>query len=282
MFGGNDIAGQVKSVTPNANSHSGTEVVVGTDETTNELRIGSVYGGGNGYYTYGTSNDVSASNAAISVVGGVNTVANATSVKNYNGEGSAVATLSAAAAAAVPASVRTFVTIGRNNATNTSPSTYEYIDSVFGGAKNAYLTGATVDGDGTNVIINGGTIYAVFGGNNVGGGQPANTRQLITVNGTKSNTNSVNMGTYSYAYDDGLSRCVGSGTHGIRYLFGGGNAVAAQKVTMNIYGGQIDTCFAGGNSGTVAATTVNVNIGSVTGMTNTPKYDFEHSPYYTP
>ena len=47
VYGGNDIAGTVGGA-------NGSTIQIGTAATTDMIRIGSVYGGGNGYYVYNT------------------------------------------------------------------------------------------------------------------------------------------------------------------------------------------------------------------------------------
>ena len=237
VFGGNDISG-------NAGGNNATvTVIVGTDQTSASavnakgetipgIKIGSVYGGSNGYYSYTTS--------AITDLSTGDVVKNGTT----NITGSTVK----------PVQAKTNVTI----VNNAEARDLVQIDSVFGGAKAANLsgTGTTVD-----LNINGGAIIAAFGGNNYGG----------TITGTVDVD--VTMTSLANAATTTLYRDVVNGKHvensatsgfgrdfGIRYLFGGGNKVAlAGNVTVDVTGGMIDTAFAGGNSATVGGTTFTVN-----------------------
>ena len=270
VYGGNDIAGSVVDAV-------GSSITLGTNNgnsrgvTNARISIGSVYGGGNGYYAYNGSSFVPATSVftsqSVDVSGSVNAMNNDHSV------GSAVFTNTGAAA-----KVLNFPTIRKTAITVTN--NYVYVDSLFGGAKNAFITDAWTSGDAvvnTHITLNGGTIYSVFGGNNWGGTLGAGSTQQIDVNNTKEDlTSSVNLGG-KVIEGQGHAWTNNGSEKGIRYLFGGGNKVAGQNVVINVYGGQIDTLFAGGNSADVLSTTVTVNVES----SNT-NYTLASSPYVSP
>ncbi len=261
VYGGNDIAGKVLAGSRGTNNTiDGAEVVIGVSGTgagalnsTSSIKIGSVYGGGNGYYSYPT-------------IGNAVTTAplGAGDLKQYNGTGSAIETLTANLY--VPQVPRTKITVATQ---------YPYIDSVFGGAKNAFVTATT--GNSTEIDITNGTIYSVFGGNNFGGTLGDNSIHAINVSGTTEAANSVNLGgEKGYAYATGSDA-----SHGIRYLFGGGNKVAGQNVVIEVTDGQIDTLFAGGNHEDVLSASVTVNVPASNSLytTYTPSYDPTTSAY---
>lgn len=249
VYGGNDIAGTVAGA-------NGSTIAVGTSTgnargvTNGEINIGSVYGGGNGYYKY--------DNNAPGVAVGTTVLTGrtfSTSVTDVDGGDSYVSS------GTIPSIGKTSITVNTD---------FVRIDSLFGGAKNAFITGT--EGNNTYIDINGGVIYAVFGGNNFGGTLAA-AKQVINVDGTKTNTSSsVNLGG---TYANGRAWTSDDSEHGIRYLFGGGNKVSGKTVEIYVYGGQIDTLFGGGNSADVTSTTVNVNV------TN-PLYTLATSPYTDP
>ena len=262
VFGGNDIAGKVLAGTANANSFSGSEVLIGVADQSAQIRIGSVYGGGNGFYSYPGS------------VGGFHVKDSAgTKIRHYVRQNAAIPTGTGFFIAEyyftggdttkvldvpsgtfyVPQTVRTKITVNTN---------IPVIDSLFGGAKNAFVTATS--SNSTLITVNGGTIYSVFGGNNFGGALGTGSNHTINIAGTKTETIRNNNPSDNLGVN-----------HGIRYLFGGGNKVAGQNVVMNITGGQIDTCFAGGNSADVGTSVVTVNITS-------PLYDYAHSKYSNP
>ena len=124
---------------------------------------------------------------------------------------------------------------------------YILIDSLFGGAENAFIG---VDANETmntsnaiSVDINGGTIYTVFGGNNYGGSVAQKSTVFVNVNGTKLQEDDEDV---ENSYFTGYGR-----EFGIRYLFGGGNLVEGSHAAVNIYGGMTDTIFLGGNHASV-------------------------------
>ena len=215
IFGGNDIAGAVEGTT-------GSTITLGTSATTSDMKIGSVYGGGNGFYTY----DGNAPGASI----GTTVLTDgtfSTGVTNVGG-GDVYAT-----SGTIPSIVKTNITVANDHVK---------VDTVFGGAKNAFLTFDDPDQDGSHIAINGGTIHAVYGGNNWGGTQKQG-KHHIEVTNTKHGTDNTGLGR----------------DFGIGYLFGGGNKVVGSATDILISGGMIDTVFGGGNQASVASANLEVN-----------------------
>lgn len=251
VYGGNDIAGAVTGT-------DGSTIILGINEddpntdydtvygyTTAPINIGSVYGGGNGYYAYNGSSFVAASSDytshSVAAGGHVNAMTPAHEVGDvvWTNEGTTSKTLD------FPSITKTDITVTNN---------FVKVDSIFGGAKNAFLT--TNSNPGSSITIDGGTIMAVFGGNNFGGTQGYG-KHYIEVNQTTTNLvpNIANTTTTGYGRD-----------FGIRYLFGGGNKVEGSTTDIYINGGQCDTIFAGGNAADVykANLTVNCTFGAST------------------
>lgn len=119
---------------------------------------------------------------------------------------------------------------------------YILIDSLFGGAENAFI-GATSNevSNPANAItmdIHGGSIFTVFGGNNYGGSVANTSTVFVRVHNTKLTTDKAIQNTYFTGYGRNF---------GIRYLFGGGNLVDGSHANVTITGGMIDTCYLGGN-----------------------------------
>lgn len=241
VYGGNDIAGEVQGA-------GGSTVQIGKGTgNAQPIRIGSVYGGGNGYYNYQNTTGTGDSTKVSGMVGVYKRNADGTNAYTITeGDANYVATILGDAARFVPRIQKTQVDVYGD---------VTYIDSLFGGARNAYITSATAT-NGATVNIHNGTITSVFGGNNVGGS--IEHQIAINVSGTKTSDDP--------AYADSLGVLCSapmtpkSSSHGIRYLIGGGNKIPAPDVTVNFTGGQVDTAFAGGNSATVTATTFTVNV----------------------
>jgi len=271
VYGGNDVAGEVQG-------NNGATVTIGTTNTDHEVIIGSVYGGGNGYYFYpngvgtevftGSGNTMAAKSLAAGNVTGYTTADRST----------VYATLTAAAS--VPSVKKTTVKVA---------SDLVYIDSLFGGAKNAVISGSGLlnPTDTTvSIRVSAGTVFALFGGNNFGGFLAYNTTQHLSFSGTKllNPNNSVNLGG---DYTTGLAHTGAttaewtniSDAHGIRYAFGGGNRVPGQNVHIEMLGGQIDTLFGGGNSATVLSAYVDVNVANDANGSVGPLYTYDQSPY---
>lgn len=232
VFGANDIAGSVAT----NNTATGSTIVIGEAGGTQSIAIGSVYGAGSGYYRYNTYNIDSESNTT-GFSSATTSVTVTGDVYAWNGS-DAVTTLT---------QTRCIPTIPTTSITINGDSTV--IDSVFSGAKNAFVTKAS-DICAT-LTINGGTIYAVFGGNNVGGSIGGATADTATAYATSQIV--CNGSTQGSTYE-------GIGVnHGIRYLFGGGNKILGCAADITFNGGMIDTLFAGGNQASVLATTVRFN-----------------------
>ena len=118
---------------------------------------------------------------------------------------------------------------------------YILIDSLFGGAENAFI-GATshelLPANAVTLDIHGGSIFTVFGGNNYGGSVATTSTVFVNVHNTKLTTEKAIENTYFTGYGREF---------GIRYLFGGGNLVDGSHANVSITGGMIDTCYLGGN-----------------------------------
>ena len=252
VYGGNDIAGDVlgangSKITLGVNTGDPYATYGTTTATVNApLKLGSVYGGGNGYYAYNGTSFVAATSdytsETVAVGGHVNAMTQTHEVGEvvWTNEGTTPKILE------FPTITKTAITVTDD---------YVKADSIFGGAKNAFLT--TNSGDGSLITINGGTIMAVFGGNNFGGSQGYGKHHIVV---TKTTTNLVanitNTATTGYGCD-----------FGIRNLFGGGNKVDGSTTDVYINGGQLDNVFAGGNSADVykANVTVNCSLGANAG-----------------
>ncbi len=121
------------------------------------------------------------------------------------------------------------------------------IDTIFGGARNAFIGVTANEGEspenGVTIDINGGTMFAVFGGNNVGGSVANLSTVFVNVNNTKLLPSD---GEVEETFITGYGR-----DFGIRYLFGGGNLVDGSHANITIHGGMIDTAYLGGNNATV-------------------------------
>ncbi|MCR5658684.1 MAG: fibronectin type III domain-containing protein [Bacteroidales bacterium] len=256
IFGGNDIAGVVHGA-------NGSKIILGvnpgdeyasygitTATVAQPLEFGSVYGGGNGYYAYDGASFVPATadytEQTVNVGASVREMTPLHQVGDvaWTNNGTAPVTLN------FPSIVKTHITVSGD---------YIKADSIFGGAKNAFLTFDDFNNNGSTIIVKGGTIMAVFGGNNFGGTQKRG-KHYIEVNGTTTSLNPSieNTATTGYGRD-----------FGIRYLFGGGNKVYGSTTDVEIFGGQCDTIFAGGNSADVYAANVTVNCAMGEGSGNT-------------
>ena len=209
IFGGNDIAGEVENA-------AGSSIILGTSATTSDMKISSVYGGGNGYYTY----DGHAPGAEI----GTTVLTDGTFSTGVTDVGG---TEVYATSGTIPSIVKTSITVANN---------YVTIDTIFGGAKNAFLTLDDATANGSSITINGGTVGAVFGGNNWGGTQKSAKHHIVVTN-TKTGTDNAGLGR----------------DFGIGYLFGGGNKVVGSATDILISGGMLDTVFGGGNQASVAS-----------------------------
>ena len=237
VYGGNDICGTVRD---------SAQVVIGNTATSDFLGINSVYGAGNGFYSYnGTSAPFTVCNTAIGV---------GTQVRNWgDNSGDIIATVDVPTN--VPLIYKTKVFIN---------SAYARIDTVFGGARNADvvlrpgIAASTVD-TLASVTVNNGIVYAVFGGNNVGGCMNNDTlnhaRSAVNINKTVLNPNLATDTAVVNSFYTRFGR-----EYALRYVFGGGNKVfSALRSDVYVNGGMIDTCFAGGNMASVYRANVYVD-----------------------
>ena len=238
IYGGNDIAGTAGGAEGSVITLGVGTTGTGDGNTIKPIRIGSVYGGGNGYYAYGSQAFAPATSGTSTIASG--DVVYAQSQSNQWDD--PVWTNTGTTEVSKPTLVKTSITVTND---------FVKVDSIFGGAKNAFVTkNKTSENDVTTVntltTINGGTIFAVFGGNNVGG-TLGTARQKVDVTAT----------TQDLDPDTGTTDL--GRTHGIGYLFGGGNMVAGTTTEVNIFGGQLDTIFGGGNRESVDAAWLTVN-----------------------
>lgn len=283
VYGGNDIAGNVKG-------EGGTTVTIGSNtlgkdsenKTCGKISIGSVYGGGNGYYAYKDGTEYKF-DSAYSTHGTV-TLAPGDIIVNMDWRRHAP--LRGGCSLCVPQSATVgwdtaWVNRGSENKIIRFPVVQRTsitvnnelvrIDSLFGGAKNAFVRTFDVsdydpaiaipeaENQSADITINGGTIYSVFGGNNFGGEFGSGYKHDIEVNMT---TTLYETQSYTMSQSSTMSQSATMGfgrEYGIRYLFGGGNKVPGRQVTIAMNGGQVDTLFAGGNSADVASANVTVN-----------------------
>lgn len=256
VYGGNDIAGSVLDTAAiilgvNAsNANDSYAHLYNGDQGSTKVRVNDVYGGGNGYYAYNGSSFTPASSSYKSqeVAPGGHVLAmtqtNQLGEEVWTNDSESPITLN------FPSIVKTHITVTNDQVK---------VDSIFGGAKNAFVThiiGINPENDkpiyatnGSTVNVDGGTVLAVYGGNNIGGGQGYG-KHRINVSHTTTNL----AGSLANTATTGFGR-----DFGIRYLFGGGNKVAGSTTDVFITGGQLDTIFGGGNEADVYAANVTVN-----------------------
>lgn len=232
IYGGNDIAGEVlgdEGSTITLGNNSGTGAAI----TSSPVKVGSVYGGGNGYYAYNQPSGsvsftpIQAENTSVTVapghrVIGYNVLENQWANVVWTNTGTSAVTLT------VPSITKTAINVVND---------YVKVDTIFGGAKNAFIKAN--NGNGSAIAIDGGTIVSVFGGNNVGGSQGTGKHYIKVDEAEKTETANY------------LTR--------IHTLFGGGNKVAGSETDILVNGGMIDTLYAGGNSADVAGAKVKVD-----------------------
>lgn len=122
------------------------------------------------------------------------------------------------------------------------------IDTLFGGARNAFIGVTSNDANhpenGVTIDIHGGTIFSVFGGNNVGGSVANTSTVYVNVHDTK--LLAPNEPLVEDTWLNGFGR-----DFGIRYLYGGGNLVEGSNSNVTISGGMLDTVYLGGNQASV-------------------------------
>lgn len=239
VYGGNDIAGSVlgadgSTIILGVSDNSTYSTTYNNGSASTKVRVGDVYGGGNGYYAYDGATFVAADDDHVSFDVPEEGTVNAMTQSHQVGDVVWTNNTGAAYTMVVPKIVKTSITVNTNAVK---------VDSIFGGAKNAFITN-TAANDGTSITVNGGTIFAVFGGNNYGGTQTAGKHKIAITN-TKNNTGT---------YPSGLGR-----NYGIGYVFGGGNKVQGLNTDIVITGGMCDTVFGGGNAADVAEAKVQIN-----------------------
>ena len=252
VYGGNDIAGVVQGsngsvITLGVNAGNSYATTYNSGNASTKIKIGSVYGGGNGYYAYNGTSFVAATTGVVEISGNA-------SVKAMTREHQVGSTVWTNGPSdynlTIPSIIKTDITV-TNDAVKA--------DTIFGGAKNAFLTLDNAAQNGSTITIDGGTIYAVFGGNNFGGSQQS-AKHHIDVNGTKTDLTPDITNTSSAGYGR---------TFGVRYLFGGGNKVIGSTTEIAVYGGQVDTLFGGGNRADVAGANITVNCSLTSGSDKT-------------
>ncbi|MDY5968658.1 MAG: T9SS type A sorting domain-containing protein [Bacteroidales bacterium] len=215
IYGGNDIAGSVLGNTSDAHVFKGSNITIGNNGNRNpdsvtvaNMHIGSVYGGGNGFYRY-------------------NELANKTDFNTHNGD-SLTFRLSAPEALYImdgttileeTLDARTddkyYIVPTIHNTSIALQTDFVYVDTLFGGAKNAYIldkgnngiiTPKTETKDGLldtvgynyptsiaktdlptsiSIQVDGSTVDCLFGGNNYGGSIGQHSRIDIVIENTK-------------------------------------------------------------------------------------------------
>ncbi len=278
IYGGNDIAGWVQG-------EEGATIQVGTHFTSAEhpIHIDYLYGGGCGYYRYSGTYDAAtgswADNATKTTSVGYGEYAFRGGVYDWNDPtkevvapgtfdydpytGADFATVEDGnrfvgnkLGGTIPYIKTSHVNIGVPEVTGHSDADGQnahehndniYIDSLFGGAENAFIGITSTSGDYASAVtldINGGTVLAAFGGNNYGGAIAQTALTLVNVSCTKLvDDRALTANTYFNGYGRDF---------GIRHLFGGGNMVNSSHTQVTFRGGMVDTAFVGGNNATVA------------------------------
>jgi len=259
VFGGNDITGAVVQASGDDKASAKITIHDACDAT---CSVKEVYGGGNGYYKYKIG-DTTIEIGTITDENKESLVAANTLVEVLDTVGTKVAEFYTSATAAttyaglLPALGNTSVTIGETaNAKNNIA-----LAEVYGGAKNAYVTGSS------SVTVNSGTMGRVFAGNNVGGYSASSS---LTINGTKSPTTEptaddfanfdwANIGVISADVEGNYSG------FGIGEAYGGGNAVdVLSEAVVEVNGGYVGSLFGGNNLADMAGVpTVNLKGGKI-------------------
>ena len=237
IYGGNDIAGAVQS----------TKVQLGSSKTTDTYRVraGYVYGGGCGYYNYAAlSQPIASSEKTFS--GYVYPYDYQPVGDEATDAAKRVVADNFAAGTHVPSADSTLVSIG----TDSTAANNEYVlaHTVFGGAANAFVGVASKTA--ARVDMYGGVAYAVFGGNNYGGGVESGSIVKVNIAGTKTTDEKNTENTYFGGYGHDF---------GVRYVYGGGNLVESSNSVVTVTGGMIDSCYLGGNQATVSTPVGTVN-----------------------
>ena len=263
VYGGNDIAGNVLG-------DEGSNVTIGGAKTVDghEVHLRYVYGGGCGKYSY--QSPVNADPSAVHPYSDGTTSLSAgwtkfdghvykwgylpetyTDTATWTTSTDKPVDPTAFEKASVPSIKRTSVTVGASD--------YVFVDSLFGGSENAFVAGSSTGLDeGIKVRMEGGTVFALFGGNNYGGAIGEDYHSLVNVQNTRLASDyrptTAPVLPIENTYFDGYGR-----DFGIRYLFGGGNLVTSAYADVVIEGGMIDSCYLGGNMATVTTPTGRVD-----------------------
>lgn len=279
IYGGNDIAGWVQDA---------ATIQIGTLQTQRDMRIAYIYGGGCGYYSYEnaydgtTATSLGSGSATSNLTMGQYCFNGKVYEWHYSLTGTAAdqdhlvvdKTFSytpfpssgdfqhgekgQAGDGTVPYIKTAHVSIGVSEATAGSAALAAqhndllHLDTVFGGGENSFIG---IDGTGTastaiTVDVHGGSIMALFGGNNYGGGIAQGAHAYTTVYNTKLTDQLNTENTYFTGYGRDF---------GIRHLYGGGNLVESAHAQVAILGGMTDTCFVGGNQASVVQPVGTIN-----------------------
>lgn len=262
VFGGNDVKGQVQQGTANS------ATIIIHDKCAASTTVNEVYGGGNGYYEYVIGDVTISSTTPIAQMS--TTVPQGTTVKVYpvgaehtdaNLAATFTTTEATTYAGLMPTLSNASVTIG----TAADATNHIKLGEVYGGAKNAYVTGIG------SVTVESGTVGKVFAGNNYGGtiakaqlvingtSAPASATEFASIDWTK-------VGDWNHDGGFGIGEAYGGGnavdvTNGagltinagyVKTLFGGNNlADMATVPIVALNGGNINTTYGGGNAGSM-------------------------------
>lgn len=243
VFGGNDVKGEVQQGT------ASSATITIHDKCNVSTSIAEVYGGGNGYYEY-VIGDVTISAATAASLDMSTVVPASTDVKVYpvgashdeeHLAASFTTTEATTYADLMPTLTNTSVVIG----TADNPTNNIALGEVYGGAKNAYVTGTG------SVTVESGTIGKVFAGNNYGGSVA--TAQL-TINGTSGPASATEFAAIDWAK---VGDWQNDGGFGIGEAYGGGNAVdVTTGAGLTINAGYAKTIFGGNNLADMTAVPV--------------------------
>ncbi len=321
IYGGNNKSGTISgSVTVNASKNSTCDLNIGTifgggnvadlAQSANKVtvnvsgdgtKVGNIYGGGNLASVYSTQVNVSGGQISGNVFGGgkgekgssknmilsggTNVNITGGTLTNVFGGNDAGGTITGTLSTKIEKNTAKLdiegeVYGGGNEAASASGALdivcVDHIGSVYGGAKNANITGNIA------LSIKSGKIDNVFGGNNLGG----TISGTISIDVQHAGCSSINIGNLygggnlaDYSAPSGslnypvinLKTCgkspvdwVNSGLHCLKVgnIFGGGKGEAGNdkgKVTgnphINIYAGEIGTVYGGGNAADVVGDT---------------------------
>ena len=283
IYGGNDIAGWVQGQ---------ATINIGSMQTVFDMPVAYVYGGGCGYYSYSSAYNVSdgtwAGASTITdvvevgnycfgngdnsgkvypwkytltgdpTVDDAHVIASGFGYTPFSGSDFQHGEKGQGGSGTVPYIKSSHVIIGVPEATAGSAAAAAlhndllHLDTVFGGAENAFIG---IDGTGTastaiTIDVHGGSIMALFGGNNYGGSIAQAAHVYTTIHNTKT-TDQLNI---ENTYFTGYGR-----DFGIRHVYGGGNMVESAHAEVTVLGGMVDTCFVGGNQASVVQPVGTIN-----------------------